>query len=131
MLKELKSEKQRFASEMCKKLRKNATKWERRAKYKLDRLYSNVKFQKAFFPRTGGIYIVDFFIPSKGLIVEIDGGQHGKGPQYNKDVKRDKYFTSIGYHVVRIKNTDLVGLNMREYIEMALEVAREEAQFVL
>jgi len=48
----------------------------------------------------GGRYIVDFFAPSVGLVVEIDGGVH-RGSRA-ADRGRDEKLRRLGYRVVRV-----------------------------
>ena len=67
-----------------------------------------------------GNYIVDFYIKSLGLIIEIDGSSHNEKDEY--DEKREQYLKSLGLHMLRftdfrIKN-DLVHvlLELEEFI---------------
>src|SRR4051812_1752838 len=48
----------------------------------------------------GGRYIVDFFAPSVGLVVEVDGGVH-RGSRV-ADARRDERLQRLGYRVVRV-----------------------------
>ena len=52
-----------------------------------------------------GAYIADFLCTEEGLIVEIDGGQHGE----ERDADRDAFLRSLGYRVLRFWNTDVMG----------------------
>jgi len=52
-----------------------------------------------------GPYIVDFFCPSRRLIVEIDGGQHSGSAH---DERRDFWLTRQGYQVLRFWNADVL-----------------------
>jgi very-short-patch-repair endonuclease len=45
-------------------------------------------------------FIVDFFAPSLGLVVEVDGGVHF-GRELD-DAERDRRLASFGYRVVRV-----------------------------
>jgi very-short-patch-repair endonuclease len=49
----------------------------------------------------GGRYIVDFFAPSVGLVVEVDGGVH-RG-SHCADRRRDEKLQRLGYRVVRLE----------------------------
>lgn len=51
-------------------------------------------------------YIVDFYIPSRGLIIEVDGSIHNNNRQKEKDYKREDYLMSIGLMIQRFKNED-------------------------
>ena len=49
-----------------------------------------------------GPYIVDFCCPDRGLIVELDGGQHAE--KVSADQVRTDFLEADGYHVVRFWN---------------------------
>src|SRR4030066_508309 len=51
-----------------------------------------------------GRYIVDFFAPRVGLVVEVDGSQHMEENHLQKDKKRDKYLTGLGLKVLRFNS---------------------------
>lgn len=55
-----------------------------------------------------GPYIVDFVSLARRLIVEIDGGQHYEDGQEARDAKRDSFFQSKGYRVLRLSNLDVI-----------------------
>ena len=38
-----------------------------------------------------GAYVVDFFAPSIGLVIELDGGQHGMEPHLAFDARRTEF----------------------------------------
>ena len=61
-----------------------------------------------------GKYIVDFLCPSQCLVVEIDGGQHMD--QLNYDTHRTQWLVSLGYHVTRYWNHDVL-----THIDIVLE----------
>jgi very-short-patch-repair endonuclease len=48
----------------------------------------------------GERFIADFFAPSVGLVVEVDGGVH-RGSR-TADRRRDEKLQQLGYHVVRV-----------------------------
>lgn len=63
-------------------------------------------------------YIADFYCYEHKLIIELDGKIHEF--QKDHDVKRDEILTSLGYNVLRLKNEELVNLELvknkiREY----------------
>ena len=90
-------------SSNAKALRKNMTKEERHLWYDfLKPLPFTVHRQKVLGP-----YIVDFYIASARLIIEIDGSQHYEPALMQKDSQRDAYFAQTGYHVVRYANSDI------------------------
>ena len=50
----------------------------------------------------GGRYIADFFAPSVGLVVEVDGGVHRSS--HAADRRRDDRLQRLGYRVVRVQS---------------------------
>ena len=54
-----------------------------------------------------GNYIVDFYIASKKLVIELDGSQHYEKDGQKKDEVRDAYLQSIGCRVLRYSNLDV------------------------
>ena len=54
-----------------------------------------------------GTYIVDFYAPDIPLVIEIDGENHGDALEY--DAKRTEYLNSLGIHVLRYTNSEVVG----------------------
>ncbi|MEA2064058.1 MAG: DUF559 domain-containing protein [Gemmatimonadota bacterium] len=52
-----------------------------------------------------GEYIVDFFCPKLGLVIEIDGESHDNRQQ--EDALRQEYLESLGLHVVRFLDRDV------------------------
>ena len=65
----------------------------------------------------GGRYIADFFAPSVGLVVEVDGGMH-RGRRA-ADRRRDEWLGRRGYRVVRVE----AGLVLGDFAA-ALETVR-------
>ncbi len=55
-----------------------------------------------------GPYIVDFFCPQHGLIVEVDGGQHARDADAARDRERDSWLAAQGYRLVRVWNNDVM-----------------------
>ncbi len=87
----------------AKTLRKNMTKEERHLWYDcFKKLPITVHRQKVI-----GKYIVDFYIASKNLVIELDGSQHYEDDHRQKDAKRDRYLESLGLQVVRYTNLDV------------------------
>ena len=54
-----------------------------------------------------GSYIVDFFIASKRIAIEIDGTGHGEEIQFQKDKQRDEELYKIGITVLRYQNNEI------------------------
>ena len=51
-----------------------------------------------------GNYIVDFYIPQKQLVIEIDGVQHLMEENKEKDQTRDKFLEEQNLRVLRFSN---------------------------
>ena len=84
-------------------LRKNMTKEERNLWYDfLKTLPLTVHRQK-----TMGQYIVDFYVATEKLVIELDGSQHYEETGQAKDAERDRYLKSIGCKVLRYSNADV------------------------
>jgi very-short-patch-repair endonuclease len=52
-----------------------------------------------------GPYIVDFCVPKKQLVIELDGSQHIDQTEY--DQQRTEYLRSRGYRVLRFWNSEV------------------------
>lgn len=65
-----------------------------------------------------GNYIVDFVCFDKGLVIEVDGGQHAI--EIEKDSERDKWLKGQKFEVLRFWNNEVL-----THIEEVLEVIRE------
>jgi very-short-patch-repair endonuclease len=67
-----------------------------------DRRLGEIKFRRQ---RVIGPNIVDFICLEHRLIIEADGGQHADD---SGDIRRDAYFRSRGYRVLRFWNNDIL-----------------------
>ena len=84
-------------------LRKNMTPEEKHLWYDfLKRLPITVNRQKNI-----GNYIVDFYIASKRIVIELDGSQHGTVENRESDMQRDYDLRRIGITVLRYPNMDI------------------------
>ena len=87
----------------AKVLRKNMTKEERHLWYDfLKTLPDTVKRQKIIDK-----YIVDFYIASSKIVIELDGTQHYEDEHMKKDVERDDFLEQLGIRVLRYSNLDI------------------------
>ena len=68
----------------------------------LKNLPVTVRRQKVF-----GNYIVDFYIASAKLVIELDGSQHYGPAAQLADKNRDAYLNSLGLTVLRIPNNEI------------------------
>ena len=84
-------------------LRREMTKEERHLWYDfLKSLPVTVHRQKIL-----GQYIVDFYIASAKIVIELDGSQHDEAEGQQKDAERDGYLDSIGCTILRYSNADV------------------------
>lgn len=66
------------------------------------------EFQKIIYTdNKKHFFIADFYIPSKNLIVELDGEYHDNIKQQDKDIWRTQILKSLGYEVIRFKNKQI------------------------
>ena len=81
-------------------LRSNMTPEERHLWYDFLKLLPiTVNRQKAI-----GNYIVDFYIHSAKLVIEIDGAQHDEKKHKEHDEERDRRLEALGIKILRYKN---------------------------
>ena len=84
-------------------LRKNMTSEEKHLWYDfLKKLPVTVHRQKNI-----GNYIVDFYVPSARLVIEIDGIQHKEQDHMEADRRRDIDLKNLGNNVLRFSNFDV------------------------
>ena len=55
-----------------------------------------------------GDCIVDFVCEDDGLIIEVDGGYHSEPQQMQSDELRTQFLQSMGYHVIRFSNSEIL-----------------------
>ena len=85
------------------KLRREMTREEQHLWYQfLNQLPCRAKRQQII--RT---FIVDFYIPSAGIIIEIDGSQHYEQDAQIRDQERDAALERLGLLVLRYSNSDI------------------------
>ena len=86
-------------------LRRRSTDAERKLWSRLrDRHYFNVKFRRQ---APIGPYIVDFYCHEAKLVVEVDGGGHGRCEGIDEDYRRTEWFNQSGLRVLRFWNTEV------------------------
>ena len=94
------------------RLRREMTKEERHLWYDFLKLHPfHTHRQKVF-----GHYIVDFYIASAKIVIEIDGSQHYTDENRQVDAERDVFLQSLGILVLRYSNAD-VNLRFRDVCE--------------
>ena len=85
-------------------LRKNMTEQERKLWYLFLKKLPIQFYRQKVFNR----YILDFYCPSKKLVIEIDGSQHfADDLQINKDENRDLFLNKHGLTVLRFSNRQI------------------------
>jgi len=108
--------------ERAKTLRKNMTKAEQKLWYEFLRTF-RCRFHRQ---RPIDNFIVDFYCPSIGLVVELDGGQHYTKEGMAKDRERTVILKGHGVTVLRFANDEV--LKDFDRVCMAIE---ERARAVL
>ena len=94
------------------RLRRDMTKEERRLWYDFFKTVGiHANRQKPIGP-----YIVDFYLASHKLVIELDGGQHYEQAGLEHDEKRDRFLREQGLTVLRYSNAD-VNRNFRGVCE--------------
>ena len=87
----------------AKRLRREMTKEERHLWYDcLKQLPVTVHRQKVL-----GNFIVDFYIASCKIVIEVDGSEHYEKTHQEKDLQRDGALTEMGCKVLRYSNADI------------------------
>jgi len=82
--------------------RQTPTHAEKEFRTRLDRLGIEYLFQPAFV-----LYIPDFVILLKLIIVEVDGGYHDDPEQKERDAERDAFLEDCGFRVIHVRNEDV------------------------
>jgi very-short-patch-repair endonuclease len=90
--------------ERRKELRNNSTPQETLLWSKLKNSQIGLKFRRQ---HSIGGYIVDFYCPTKRLVVEIDGSQHFIKNNKEYDKIRSNYFEGLDIKVLRFTNAEI------------------------
>ena len=85
-----------------------------------------VKGVQFYRQRPIGNYVVDFYAPAAGLVVEVDGSQHFEPPQAQRDQQRRAYLEREGLRVVRFTDREVLTQldSVLEEIFTAVQVER-------
>ena len=67
--------------------------------------FMNLKFRRQHVIKP---YIVDFYFHEIGLVIELDGGQHGTDEGIEYDAERTQFLEALGLTVVRYWNHDVL-----------------------
>ncbi|MFO8101159.1 MAG: endonuclease domain-containing protein [Dehalococcoidia bacterium] len=71
-----------------------------------------------------GDYIVDFYCPRAGLVIEIDGSQHFADDGIKNDRIRDEFMQSLGLKVVRFNNREVL-MNIEGVLQRVDDYCRQ------
>ena len=105
------------------KLRREMTPEEKRLWYQfLNQLPCRAKRQQII-----NTFIVDFYIPSAKLVIEIDGSQHYEQEARIRDEERDAALDRLGILVLRYSNSD-INLRFRDVREDILLHIQDRTQ---
>ncbi|OAL81256.1 DNA methyltransferase [Acinetobacter sp. SFB] len=67
--------------------------------------FMNLKFRRQHVIAP---YIMDFYCHEIGLVIELDGGQHGTADAIEYDAERSKFLEALGLKVVRYWNHEVL-----------------------
>jgi very-short-patch-repair endonuclease len=67
-----------------------------------------------------GNYIVDFYCPKAGLVIEVDGSQHYSAEMLEADKQRDEFLRANALTVVRFSDLEVLK-NLNGVLERILE----------
>ncbi len=93
-----------FIHKYADKMRNNMTESEKKF-YKLFLSHFKTEIRTQFI--IDSKYIVDFFIPKRKIVVEVDGGYHLLEKQKVKDQEKNFYLYSHGFCVLRFTNEEV------------------------
>jgi very-short-patch-repair endonuclease len=69
------------------------------------------------------MYIVDFYCPSRKLVVEVDGDSHSEREEY--DARRTERMNALGLRVIRFTNSN-VASNIEGVLSAIAEACGQE-----
>ncbi|HDZ8980580.1 endonuclease domain-containing protein [Aeromonas veronii] len=94
------------SNRVAKRLRRDATQAEQKMWQQLrNRRLAGLKFRRQM---PIGPYVVDFICLEQGLIIEVDGSQHGTLANQMHDEARTAYLNQQGFRVIRVWNNDVL-----------------------
>ena len=67
-----------------------------------------------------GKYVLDFYLPSAKLAIEVDGQAHDMGGNPARDTRRDAWLAGRGIEVLRIPAKDILGERALEGVLQAI-----------
>ena len=94
------------SNRVAKRLRRDATQAEQKMWQQLrNRRLAGLKFRRQM---PIGPYVVDFICLEQGLVIEVDGSQHGTQTNQMHDEARTGYLNQQGFRVIRVWNNDVL-----------------------
>lgn len=113
---------------LARQLRTHQTDAERTLWHHLRRDQLSVRFYRQ---RPLGPYILDFFAPKAGLVVELDGNHHASDPtQRRKDHERDSWLMARGLRVLRFDDRQAL-LETQAVFEVILREVQQPTATVI
>lgn len=100
----------------------NETPSEKRVKFLLRKLKIRFTRQQIVHYDKGKFYIMDFYIPSRKLCIEVDGKYHEDEKQKELDSIRTKNLNKMNIEVVRYTNEETENPLFEEDIKMLLHI---------
>ena len=94
-----------MANEIARSLRKRMTPQEIKLWMRLRELRRHGTHFRRQSPRPP--YILDFECRKARLVIEVDGGQHGRSDMQHRDRKRDDVMRRRGYSILRFWNNEI------------------------
>jgi very-short-patch-repair endonuclease len=94
-----------MANEVARRLRKTMTRQEVKLRAKLRQL----RTIRHHFRRQSPLarYVVDFECRKSGIVIEVDGNQHGFDENRRRGAVRDRALNDLGYRVLRFGNHEI------------------------
>jgi very-short-patch-repair endonuclease len=80
----------------------------------------NLKFRRQHVIKP---YIVDFYCHEIGLVIELDGSQHGMDDAIEYDAERTKFLEALGLTVVRYWNYDVFAVQYAQSNDLIFSAA--------
>ncbi|RPH93641.1 endonuclease domain-containing protein [candidate division KSB1 bacterium] len=86
-------------------LRRSSTVAEKKLWRALRNYHAAAKFRRQV---PVGPFIVDFYSPDLGLVIEVDGDTHTTEDAIHYDASREEFLRAQGLHIRRYKNSDIL-----------------------
>lgn len=115
------------ADKYKRELRKRATPAEKhikkylvsiKKKYSIEGVFKfKYKFQKSYYDIKDNLFIVDFYFPTTGVSLEIDGGYHDTYKQKWRDYYKEKFIREKRHgRIVRLTNEEALEMSEEDFL---------------